>query len=127
LKKSESRWRRFSWISWKSESRCRNRKAIEEDFLGFLGNRKAVEENQKAVEEDFLKFLENWKAIEENQISSEENWILGEGKSILWTSQTLPEGIFRKEYHPPEAIASKRCFVLRKHFQTNQTALINSS
>ncbi len=40
--------------------RQRNRKAVEEDFLGFLGNRKAVEENQ---------------------ILSEENWSLGEGKS----------------------------------------------
>jgi hypothetical protein len=26
--------------------RRRNRKAIEEDFLGFLGNRKAIEENR---------------------------------------------------------------------------------
>ncbi len=26
--------------------RRRNRKAVEEDFLGFLGNRNAVEENQ---------------------------------------------------------------------------------
>jgi hypothetical protein len=40
--------------------RRRNRKAAEEDFLGFLGNRKAVEENQ---------------------ILSEENRSLGEGKS----------------------------------------------
>ncbi len=40
--------------------RQRNRKAIEEDFLGFLGNRKAVEENR---------------------ILSEENWSFGEGKS----------------------------------------------
>jgi hypothetical protein len=40
--------------------RRRNRKAIEEDFLGFLGNQKAVEENQ---------------------ILSEENWSFGEGKS----------------------------------------------
>jgi hypothetical protein len=33
-------------VSWKSESRWRNRKAVEEDFLGFLGNQKAVEENR---------------------------------------------------------------------------------
>jgi hypothetical protein len=30
----------------------RNRKAVEEDFLGFLGNRKAVEENQILSEEN---------------------------------------------------------------------------
>ncbi len=42
------------------ESRRRNRKAVEEDFLGFLGN---------------------WKAVKENQILSEENRSLGEGKS----------------------------------------------
>ncbi len=46
---------------------------------------------------------------------------------ILWTSQTLPEGIFWKEYHHLEAIASGRCVVLRKRFWANQTALINSS
>ncbi len=33
---------RFSQISWKVESRQRNRKAVEEDFLGFLGNWKAA-------------------------------------------------------------------------------------
>ena len=44
--------------SKKAESRCINWKAIEEDFLGFLGNRKAVEVNR---------------------ILSEENRILGEG------------------------------------------------
>jgi hypothetical protein len=38
-----------------------------EDFLGFLVNRKAVEENRKAVEEDFLGFLGNWKTIKENR------------------------------------------------------------
>jgi hypothetical protein len=37
--------------------------------------------NQKAVEEDFLGFLGNQKAVEENQILCEENWSLGEGKS----------------------------------------------
>jgi hypothetical protein len=36
--------------------RQRKRKAIEEDFLGFLGNRKA---------------------IEESRILSKENWMLG--------------------------------------------------
>jgi hypothetical protein len=40
--------------------RRRNRKAVEEDFIGFLGNRKAVEENR---------------------ILSEENRSFGEGKS----------------------------------------------
>ncbi len=30
----------------KAESRWRTRKAVEEDFFGFLGNEKAVEENQ---------------------------------------------------------------------------------
>jgi hypothetical protein len=43
--------------------RRRNRKAVEEDFLGFLG------------------FLGNRKAVEENQILSEENRSLGERKS----------------------------------------------
>jgi hypothetical protein len=37
--------------------------------------------NRKAVEEEFLEFLGNWKAIEENQNLSEENRSLGEGKS----------------------------------------------
>ncbi len=65
---AESRWRKqkaveeigklLKKISWKTESQWRNRIAVEEDFLGFLGNRKA---------------------IEENQILSKENWILGEG------------------------------------------------
>ena len=45
-------------FSRKSESHWRNPKAVEEDFLGFLGN---------------------WKAVEENWILSEENLILGEG------------------------------------------------
>ena len=54
--------------------RRRKRKAVEEDFLGFLRNR-------KAVEEDFLGLLGNRKAIEENRILCEENWSLGEGKS----------------------------------------------
>ncbi len=44
----------------KVEMRQRNRKAVEEDFLGFLGN---------------------WKAVEENRILSEENRSFGEGKS----------------------------------------------
>jgi hypothetical protein len=38
--------------------------------------RKAVED-----EEDFLGFLRNWKAVEENQILSKENWIFGLGQS----------------------------------------------
>jgi hypothetical protein len=71
--KSESRWRNWKAVegnkkavtesrnaSKKAESRWRNWKADEEDFLGFLGNRKAVEENR---------------------ILCEENWSLGEGKS----------------------------------------------
>jgi hypothetical protein len=33
--------------------------------------------NLKAIEEDFLGFIGNWKAIEENRILSEENWMLG--------------------------------------------------
>jgi hypothetical protein len=37
--------------------------------------------NWKAVEEDFLQFLRNQKAIEENRILCEENRSLGEGKS----------------------------------------------
>ena len=37
--------------------------------------------NRKAVEEDFLGFLGNWKAVEENRILSKENRSLGEGKS----------------------------------------------
>jgi hypothetical protein len=37
--------------------------------------------NWEAVEEDFLGFLGNWKAVEENRILSEESWSLGEGKS----------------------------------------------
>jgi hypothetical protein len=34
--------------------RQRNWKAIEEDFLGFLGNRKAVEENQIFTKENWM-------------------------------------------------------------------------
>jgi hypothetical protein len=45
--KVESRWR-------KSESRWRNWKAVEEDFLGFLGNEKAVEENRTLSEENWI-------------------------------------------------------------------------
>jgi hypothetical protein len=37
--------------------------------------------NRKAVEEYFLGFLGNWKAVEENRILSEENRSFGEGKS----------------------------------------------
>ncbi len=37
--------------------------------------------NRKAVEEDFLRFLGNWIAVEENRILCEENWSLREGKS----------------------------------------------
>ena len=51
---------RFSQISRKMESRWRNRKAVEEYFIRFLGN---------------------WKAVEENRILCEENRSLGEGKS----------------------------------------------
>jgi hypothetical protein len=39
-------------VSKKAESRWRNRKAVQEDFLGFIGNRKAVEENQILSEEN---------------------------------------------------------------------------
>ncbi len=46
---------------------------------------------------------------------------------IRWTSQTLTEGMFRKEYHCLEAIASGQCVILWKRFRTNQTALMNSS
>ncbi len=75
---------RFSWISkkvesrWrKSESRWRNRKAISESGKPS----KKLESrwrNWKAVKEDFLGFLGNEKAIEENQTLSKENWILQE-------------------------------------------------
>ncbi len=34
---------------------------------------------RRAVEEDFLEFLGNWKAVEENQILSKEDRILQEG------------------------------------------------
>ncbi len=34
--------------------------------------------NRKAIEEDFLGFLENRKAVEENRILSEENQMLGQ-------------------------------------------------
>jgi hypothetical protein len=37
--------------------------------------------NRKAIEEDFLGYLGNQKAVEENRILSKENWSLGEGKS----------------------------------------------
>jgi hypothetical protein len=37
--------------------------------------------NRKAIKEDFRGFLGNWKAVEENRILCEENWSLGEGKS----------------------------------------------
>jgi hypothetical protein len=33
--------------------------------------------NWKAIEEDFLRFLGNQKAVEENQILSKKNWMLG--------------------------------------------------
>ncbi len=78
----------------KVESRWRNQKAVEEEFLGFLRNWKAVEEsgkplkkseshwrNWKAIEEDFLGFLGNRKAVEENRILCEENQSLREIKS----------------------------------------------
>ncbi len=39
--------------------RRRNRKAIEEDFLGFLGHRKAVEENQILSKENRMLGQEN--------------------------------------------------------------------
>ncbi len=48
---------RFSRISRKVESRWRNRKAVEEDFLGFLGNQKAVEENWILIEENWSLLL----------------------------------------------------------------------
>jgi hypothetical protein len=38
-----------------AESRWRNRKSVEEDFLGFLGNRKAIEENQILSKENWNK------------------------------------------------------------------------
>jgi hypothetical protein len=38
----------------KAESRWRNRKAVEEDFLGFLGNEKAVEGNWTLSEENWI-------------------------------------------------------------------------
>jgi hypothetical protein len=43
LKKSESHFRK--WKAGEEIGKPLNRKAIEEDFLGFLGNEKAVEEN----------------------------------------------------------------------------------
>jgi hypothetical protein len=62
----------------KSESRWRNRKAVEE--IGKpLKKSESSWKNWKAVEEDFLGFLRNWKAVEENQILSKENRILGGG------------------------------------------------
>ncbi len=45
--------------------------------------------NWKATKEDFLRFLGNRKAVEENLILCEENWSLGEGKSQF--SQDIPE------------------------------------
>jgi hypothetical protein len=56
--KSESSWRNWKAIEEsgkllkKAESCWRKRKAVEEDFLGFIGNRKAVEENQTLREEN---------------------------------------------------------------------------
>jgi hypothetical protein len=35
------------------------------------------QQNWKAIEENFLGFLGNRKTIEENQILSKENWMLG--------------------------------------------------
>ncbi len=43
--------------------------------------RKAIDKIGKLFEEDFLGFLRNRKAVEENRILCEENWSLGEGKS----------------------------------------------
>jgi hypothetical protein len=69
--KVESRW-------GKSESCWRNRKAVEESGKP-LKTLESRWRNWKAFEEDFLGFLGNWKAIEENQTLSEENRILREG------------------------------------------------
>jgi hypothetical protein len=44
LKKLESRFRKRKAVE--------DRKAVEEDFLGFLGNEKAVEENRTLSEEN---------------------------------------------------------------------------
>ncbi len=44
MKKLESRFRKRKAVE--------DRKAVEEDFLGFLGNEKAVEENRTLSEEN---------------------------------------------------------------------------
>ncbi len=78
---------RFSRISWKAESRWgklesrwRKRKAVEESRKP-LKKAESRWRNRNAVEEDFLGFLGNRKAVEENWILCEENRSLGEGKS----------------------------------------------
>ncbi len=56
--------------------------------------RKAVTEIGKAVEEDFLGFLGNRDAVEENQILSEENRIFGLGKSRFFQQLSRVSGDF---------------------------------
>ncbi len=75
LKKPESRWRRFSWISWKLESRWRK-------------------SNFEQGKSDFRR--------------------------------RLPGGIFRKENHHPEAIASRRCVASKNIFEQTKVHLISN-
>ncbi len=77
---------RFSWISWKVESRWgksesrQGKLKIWKPLLKIWNVSKKAEShwrNRKAVQEDFLRFLGNRKAVEEIQILSKENRILG--------------------------------------------------
>ena len=78
-------------MSKRAESRYRNRKAVEEDFLGFLGNRKAVEENQ---------------------ILSEENRIFGIGKSRFSQRLSRVSGNFGVSFLTPNLLPCARMDLL---------------
>ncbi len=96
--------RTHNFQDWKimlSESRWRNRKAIEE---GFSEIRKPLKKSES-----------HWRRFSRISRKSESRWRKSNferGKSDF--RRRLPEGIFQKEYHSPEAIASRQCVVLRK-------------
>ncbi len=89
---------RFSWISWKVESRwgklesrwgksesyCGKQKGVVESRKALqkaerhCGKHKAVDESRKAIEKNWKAFEENRKASKKNWITSKENWISGE-------------------------------------------------
>ncbi len=89
------------WKIMLSESRWRNRKAAEEGF--------------SEIGKPLKKLESRWRRYSRISPKSESRWRKSnfeQGK--LDFRRRLPEGIFRKEYHSPEAIASRQCVVLRK-------------